>query len=58
MIDPNGYFNSVLAQKGALEFIEMDQGKRIAFQKSEENNFYSFLVYDIFQFDKIEWSSG
>lgn len=54
MKDPNGFFNSILAQKGALEFILIDAGQRITFQKSEANNLYSFLIYDIFQFDKME----
>ncbi|MDR7130605.1 CubicO group peptidase (beta-lactamase class C family) [Algoriphagus sp. 4150] len=54
MIDKNGYFNTRLAQTGILEFTELDGGQVITFQQSDENNSYSFLYYDFFQFDKID----
>lgn len=54
MNDPNGYLNSALAQIGELEFIEMDGGLEILFHKNEENNSYSFVLYDFIQFDKVE----
>ncbi|WP_373523522.1 serine hydrolase domain-containing protein [Aquiflexum sp.] len=53
MVDPNGYLNTVLAQTGGLEFIAMDGGEEILFQKNEASS-YSFLYYNFFQFDKVE----
>lgn len=54
MIDPNGYINSVLVQSGEFEFIAMDGGEEILFQENEEDNSYSLLYYNFFQFDKID----
>ena len=54
MIDPNGYFNSALAQTGEMEFTEMDGGPEVIFQYTEETDSYAFVLYEMFQFDKIE----
>lgn len=53
MIDTHGYLNSILAQTGELEFMAMDGGEEIMFQKNAAHS-YSFLYYNFFQFDKVE----